>query len=144
MLFNVFINDLHIDYNGLSHTIMYVDDTTIQVKIYQNSNEQTCKETVDLYFVWPKSNDMPCNISGCKELVLNKKNRVVINPVNGIKQVEKLKILGVTFQDNNRFNEHVKEKLIEANKCFYVLMTMCNEGHIQSEIDFFILYISLT
>ena len=28
---------------------------------------------------------------------------------NCLKQVDKLKILGVTFQENNRFNEHVKK-----------------------------------
>ena len=48
---------------------------------------------------------MPCNKAKCCELVAQKKNKAADTvPVNGLKQVNKLKILGVTFQENNRFN----------------------------------------
>ena len=67
---------------------------------------------------------MPCNIAKCRELVAQKKNKADTVSVNGLKQVDKLKILGVTFQENNRFNEHVKTKLMEANRCLFVLRTL--------------------
>ena len=31
-----------------------------------------------------------------------------------------LPILGITFQDNCKYSEHVRAKLIKANKCLFV------------------------
>ena len=78
---------------------------------------------------------MPCNIAKYRELVAQKKNKTDTVPVNGLKQVNKLKILGVPFQENNRFNEHVKTKLVEANRCSFVLRTLRQEGYMQPDID---------
>ena len=78
---------------------------------------------------------MPCNIAKCRKLVTQKKNKADTVPVNGLKQVNKLKILGVTFQENNRFNEHVKTKLMEANRCLFVLRTLHQEGYMLPNID---------
>ena len=64
-----------------------------------------------------------------------KKNKADAVPVKGLKQVNKLKILGVTFQENNRFNEHVKTKLMEANRCLLVLRTLRQDGYMQPDID---------
>ena len=51
---------------------------------------------------------MQCNTAKCQEFVAQKKNKTYTVPVNGLKQVNKLlKILGVTFQENNKFNERV-------------------------------------
>ena len=50
--------------------------------------------------------------------------------------------LGVTFQDNNRLNTHVREKLIKANKCLYVIRTFKAEGYIHVELNY--LFNSLT
>ena len=50
-------------------------------------------------------------------------------------QVESLVLLGVTFQGNGRFTEHIKRKLLEANKCLYVLRSLRKEGYNQVEID---------
>ena len=38
-----------------------------------------------------------------------------------INQFENLTMLGVTFQPNCRFTEHIKAKLSEAYRCLYVL-----------------------
>ena len=43
--------------------------------------------------------------------------------------------IGVTFQGNGRFTEHIKRKLFEANKCLYVLRSLRKEGYNQVEID---------
>ena len=78
---------------------------------------------------------MPCNLSKCKELVLKKKGQVNPSPIGNIEQVESLVLLGVTFQGNGRFTEHIKRKLLEANKCLYVLRSLRKEGYNQVEID---------
>ena len=133
-LFDLFINDLDIEINKLNHLVKFADDTTILVKVCK-INEQLCKDIIDQYFRWPTINQMPCNIAKCRELVAQKKNKADAVPVKGLKQANKLKILGVTFQENNRFNEHVKTKLMEANRCLLVLRTLRQDGYMQPDID---------
>ena len=58
---------------------------------------------------------------------------MIIDPVNNIMQVSCLKVLGVTFQ---RFNEHTKVKLQEANKCLYVIRCLRKEAYQQPDIDY--------
>ena len=45
-------------------------------------------------------------------------------------------MLGVTLQSNHRFNEHIKVKLQEANKCLYVVRSLRKEGYQQPDVDY--------
>ena len=47
-----------------------------------------------------------------------------------------LKVLGVTLQSNHRFNEHIKVKLQEANKCLYMIRRLRKEGYQQPDVDY--------
>ena len=77
-------------------------------------------DVISQYLSWSSTNYMPCNLFKCKELVLKKKGQVNPSPIgNNIEQAEFLLLLGVTFQGNGRFTEHIKRKLFEANKCLY-------------------------
>ena len=129
---NLLFNDLNIEKNELNHLVKYADNITILVKEC-NSNEQSCKDIIDQYFTWSTINQMPCNTAKCHEHMAQKKNKTDRVPVNGLKQGNTLKILGVTFQENNRFNEHVKQKLTKANKFLFVLYTLCQGGYICSQ-----------
>ena len=82
---------------------------------------------------------MSCNLAKCKELAICKKNVLSPNfkPVNGITQLSTLKILGVTFQNNGRFLEHIRLKLAEANKCLYIIRCLRQDGYTQTELDYF-------
>ena len=44
-------------------------------------------------------------------------------------------ILGVTFHCNSKFLTRVKNKLIKANKCLFILRSLRKEGYKQTEID---------
>ena len=44
-------------------------------------------------------------------------------------------MLGVTLQSNHRFNEHIKVKLLDANKCVYVIRCLRKEGYQQPDVD---------
>ena len=57
-------------------------------------------------------------------------------PIFGIPSCTFVSILGVTFQNDCKFNTHVKNKLVKANKCLHVLRSLRNEGYKQAEIDF--------
>ena len=64
---------------------------------------------------------MICNPSKCKEIIFRRKRFIQdIALVNTcIPQCTELSILGVTFQENCKYSEHVRAKLIKANKCLY-------------------------
>ena len=53
-------------------------------------------------------------------------------------------VLGDTFQDNNRFNTRVREKLIKANKCLYVTRTFKAEGYSHVEVNYLFNWLIIT
>ena len=55
--------------------------------------------------------------------------------VNNIPQCTKLPILGVTFQENCKYSEHIHAKLIKPNKCLFVLRPLQKKGFSQGEVD---------
>ena len=107
-LFNLFINDLDLVNSCPEASLSkYANDTTMQV--VENKAENDCaSDVISKYLSWSSTNCMPCNISKCKELVLKKKGQVNPSPIGNIVQVESLVLLGVTFQGNGRFTEHIK------------------------------------
>ena len=56
---------------------------------------------------WAETNSMNCNSSKCKELIFRKKGHTdVYSNISGIPQCTELKIVGLTFQPNFRFDIH--------------------------------------
>ena len=77
-----------------------------------------------------------CNRSKCKEIIFrNSGFSQDIELVNNIPQCLELSILGDIFQENCKYSEHVRAKLIKANKCLFVLRSLRKEGFSQGEID---------
>ena len=74
-----------------------------------------------------------------KELVVRKKQKkyhnALYSPINNIPQCNSFVLLGVTLQSDGKFNEHVRTKLVKANKCLQVLRTLRKEHYSQAEID---------
>ena len=89
---------------------------------------------VTQFLVWTERNCMLCNLS--KRTILKKGTHELYPPIFGIPSCTYVSILGVTFQGNCKFNAHVKNKLIKANRCLYVLRSLRKEGYKQAEIDF--------
>ena len=134
-LFNLFINDLSIMDDDLTSIFKYADDTTMQVKVCKDEIDLTL-EVVNQFSRWTQDNAISCNLEKCSELVLCKKVAHDVDQLNNITQVSSLKVLGVTLQSNHRFNEHIKVKLQEANKCLYVIRCLRKEGYLQSDIGY--------
>ena len=132
--FSIFINDLEISIDNLPALFKYTDDSTL---IVPNWNNGHCRmNLVDQCLIWSKENSMICNPSKCKEITFHKKGFIQdIVQVNNIPQCMKLPILGVMFQENCKYGEHVRAKLIKANKCLFVLRSLWKEGFSQGEVD---------
>ena len=128
-LFNIFINDLEIEIDHESALFKYADDSNILVPVWCDGTDES-ENAVGRFLCWSENNSMHSNPKKCKELTFRKKGYMEeLELVHNIPQRRKMVVLGVTFQDNNGFNTHVREKLIKANKCLYVIRTLKAEGY---------------
>ncbi|CAB4001893.1 Hypothetical predicted protein [Paramuricea clavata] len=136
-LFNLFVNDLIIEEENKTALDKYADDATLQVVVLKNSQDDSLTY-LNQFMNWTEENYMSCNTSKCKELVVNKSGRAeqYIPPsIMNMEQCPKLKLLGVTFQSNCKFTEHVKNMLYSANKSLYVIRSLRKEGLCQRELN---------
>jgi len=113
--------------NDLTNRVNYSEDTTPLVKVCKNEIDLS-EEVVSQFFSWTQDNAMACNPKKCNELILCKRVAHDIEPVNNITQVSCLKVLGLPYKAiNHRFNENIKVKLQEANKCLYMfIISLCS------------------
>ena len=134
-LFNV-LNDLEITGDNIDLN-KYADDSTLQITVSKDCTDNT-QNALRLFMDWITLNQMKCNTSKCKELVLKKKGQQYsFNEIYDISQHDTLTtgILGVTFHSDCKFTKHVKTKLYEANRCLYVIRSLRKEGYGQKDID---------
>ena len=114
-LFNIFLNDLEITYDGFPVLFKYADDSKIVAPVL--GNPDTFVTLVNEFLNWSRENCMSCNPCKCKEPVVRKKsNKGTYNPVNCIPQHNELCLLGVTLESVCKFTSHVKVKLVKASK----------------------------
>ena len=117
---NVFLNDLEVFMNDTPVLFKYADDSTILAPVWKDSN--TSADLVNQFLSWSISNQMLCNPSKCKELTFRKKEssgtRHQYAPINNIPQCDSLVLLGLTFQPNCKFSEHVRLKLTKLTSVF--------------------------
>jgi hypothetical protein len=122
ILFLIMINDLLADWKD---RWKYVDDTTTTETIGQDCNSNL-EELVYYIDNWTTSNNMKLNIGKCKELVIDfaKKKHcfppLTVDEVN-IERVKSARILGLTVQDNIKWNEHINNIVKKASKRLYML-----------------------
>ena len=127
-LFNIFLNDLETEHNGIQSLFKYADDSNIVAPVWKNYDSSS--DLVNDFLTWSENNQMSCNPSKCKELVVRKKNNDEnYAKIRDIPQCDNLLLLGVTLQSDCKFNEHVKRKLMKANKCLHVLRTLRKEQY---------------
>ena len=70
------------------------------------------------------------------DIIFRKKGFIQhIEQLNNIPQCTKLHILGVTFQENCTYSEHVRNKLIKVNKYLFVLRSLRKESFSQGGVD---------
>lgn len=115
----------------------YADDSTIAAPVWKDL--YTSVDLVNQFLSWCINNQMLCNPSKCKELIFRKKESSGIRhqyaAINNIPQCDSLALLGLIFQPDCKFSEHVRLKLTKANKCLHILRSLRKELCSQKEID---------
>jgi len=91
-----FFNDLNIFYNDVPALFKYADDSTIIAPV--SSNSDPSHRLVELFLNWSKENNMICNTSKCKELVVRKMyNNTQYEQICNIPECNSLSLIGVTL-----------------------------------------------
>ena len=132
-LFNIFINDLTM---GDDFLVKYAGDSSVVVPV-SKGQEDNSSHAVQEFLKWTDQNKTICNPKKCQKLFFRKKGNIEqYESLHNIPQCSELSILGITFQSNGRFNSHIRDELIKANKSLFVLRSLRKEGYSQDEIDY--------
>ena len=99
VLFSIFINDIKAVNTNKNLLVKFADDITVSLPIEANVGLYE-SETEDLSFIeWSENNCMNINMTKIWELLLRgKTTRTPPEPLEIIGKKEKLKLLGVTFE----------------------------------------------
>ncbi len=103
----------------------YVEDIAVTETIGRDSNSNL-QDLVNYIDYWTTSNNMKLNVGKCKELVIDfARKKYCFPPLTvdkvTIERVKSARILGLTIQDNMKWNEHVHEIVKKASKRLYML-----------------------
>ena len=103
--------------------LKYADDTVV-IGLISNDNEDEYRQTISYVSEWCSNNYLNLNVSKTKEMILDmRKNKNVKTPVtindSPVDIVPSYKYLGVTIQDNLKWNEHIEIQTKKANKRMY-------------------------
>ena len=121
-LFLIMINDLLTDWKN---RWKYVDDTSTAETIGPDCNSNL-QDLVNYIVTWTKNNNMKLNVEKCKELIIDfakKKHHfppLTVDDMN-VERVKSTCILGLTIQDNMKWNEHIHNIVKKASKRLYML-----------------------
>lgn len=122
-LFLVMINDLEI--TSSNGTVKYVDDTTAYDVIPKGMPSST-QSLVDEVVVWSQANKFQLHPKKCKEMRISFSRSTthyedLLIDTNIIETVDSFKLLGVTIQNNLKWNAHINITIKKASKRLYFL-----------------------
>jgi len=118
LLFGLFIKDLKS--TPKSFCIKYADDSTFVIPHTTLDITDDIKQTFYHVSNWCKVNKLDLNIKKTKLLIIEKQP-VIYNTVESLIPVTNLKILGVTFQSNFKWTNHVTSIVKSASSSLYLL-----------------------
>ena len=134
ILFTIFINDIPVDIN--SNIKIFADDT----KLYNGAHlSNTIQEDIDKLIEWSNKWLLPFNTDKCKVLHYGKgnpKTDYIMNDIT-LSTGPSIKDLGITFQDNLSFDDHISKITSAANSRLGIIK---NTFHVIDKEGFMILY----
>lgn len=124
-IFSVFISDLRPVFQKNTN-ISYADDTNIVMPLWKSSSGEVhtsiAQEIINMES-WCLRNMLSLNKAKSKVLICLKGNEECLDgrPIIEIPQTKVLKILGVTFNSQLTWTDHVNDTLSKCNRRFYIL-----------------------
>jgi hypothetical protein len=130
ILFCIFIDSLHSLCEN-SITYKYADDVNI-VHFVRHQQEENLQCEYDNVLNWSSCHSLPINEAKCCVLDIITKKAIVTSLVTGpngsLPQVDSLRLLGVTFSQDLRWNLHIDNILKKANKRVHFIRNLKRAG----------------
>ena len=123
MLFSIFINDIKAVNTDKNLLAKFADDITVSLPIEANVGLDESEAEVQSFIEWSEKNCMKVNLTKTWELLLRgKTTRTPPEPLEIIGRKEKLKLLGVTFEQVPvNWDTHIDYLLSKASSRLYIL-----------------------
>ncbi|MEL7308254.1 MAG: reverse transcriptase family protein, partial [Pseudomonadota bacterium] len=110
-----------------SRVVKYADDITI-LHFVRTSSDDNLQEEWNNCVNWASVNKLPLNIAKCKILnIVTKKNLLLSNVLSStgfLPEVDELKLLGVTFSSNLKWNTHVNSIVAKASRRIFIVRNL--------------------
>ena len=144
ILFLVMINSLN-TVSQESSIWKFVDDVSLSEGLRKNSNS-TLQSDLDNIGTWSSDNWMKLNAKKCKEMrtcYLRETPQLTQLQVDGqaLELVSSYKVLGLTIQNNLKWNEHISAVITKASKRLHILRVL-RRGGVPSD-DLYAIYVAL-
>jgi len=133
ILFNLFINDLSFPSN--SYLYKYADDTTLVLPHFINSTsgDEDISNMINVMKQWCTTNSLTLNTSKTQVMTIQK-SRIFSTSFTSTPH---MKILGVTFSKNLKWDDHISHLAKKASKNIYLIRSLKRQ---LSQHDLIVIY----
>ena len=110
--------------NSNGGLIKYADDTTLCFPLYKDfidSSIQSVLHEHERFVQWSREIGLPMNMQKCRCLTVKKFDDCPSPPIPGIMVVDKLKVLGVTFNAKWALSNHIDQIISVASRRLYAM-----------------------
>ncbi len=109
--------------HSTSCIIKYVDDTTLAVPVYRNSNDDNIHvlEEHENMCTWSSAHGLILNLDKSKTLYIGKTSNVSPVDIPSVPRVNELKLLGVTIDSQMKWKRHFNSMISTASSRIYAI-----------------------
>ena len=137
LLFSIFINDIKAVNTDKNLLVKFADDIAVCLQIEASVGLDESETEVQSFIKWSEKNCMQVNLTKTWELLLRgKTTRTPPEPLEIIGRKEKLKLLGVTFEQVPvNWDTHIDYLLSKASSRLYILRICKYYGYTTENLD---------
>ena len=122
--FGFFISDLQ-TFNS-SSCFKYADDSTFVIPHFKHDITPDIKEVANHMLKWCTANKLELNFAKTQLLTVKKSQNIIYTEIYSIKQMENIKILGITLNKNLKWDNNTVAKTKSASSYLYLIRKFRN------------------
>lgn len=118
-LFAMFVSTINID-NIYAKIIKFADDLTLVECLSRRGEPSNGLQTI---LAWSKENNMPLNPKKCQQMIIKKAKGTSLDSYKyaDLQLVRKIRILGVIFSNDLKWNIHFEQVTLSASRRLHIL-----------------------
>ena len=137
MYYNVITNDLQPKSKN-STFVKFADDLSAANSVSKTSPTDGLQFELDNVLQWSENKNLQINMTKTKELLIQRRRSADPAPLEGIRRVQKAKILGVYVDSALTFKAHVEHLQKKCSSNIFLLKRLKQLGYSQEELRYFV------